>query len=573
MNTQENPILHKLELFIDNNLDQPGITSDYICKQVGVSRAHLHRILKQKTDLPVSLFIRKRRLEKAKNLLHNTEMRISEIADAVGISSPQNFSKYFTQEFESSPTDFRKNILPNSEKISIAVLPFQNMSRDSSQEYFSDGITEEIINVLSQVPALKVLGRSSTFVFKGKDLDIREIGKVLNVDYLLEGSVRKSENKLRISANLVSVKDGFQVWSEKFDRVEADIFDIQDEISIAILEGIKVKLFGKEKENAFKRYTNDHQAYQLYLQGRFYFNKFGGKEDFLKSISYFEAAIEIEPNYAPAYSGIASCYLNMWFYRYLKPEKCLKEIRLASDKSIQLDKEIPESHLALARMQLLCEWNFEEAEKSLKMALKLGGNLAEYHSLYALIYGLRGNHKAAKKHTQNALELDPLSLFNNFYASYLHWIFGDFEGAIAQGNNMLEIEPDFWGGNYIVGINLMKSQKYANAEIALNLALLQNYSGLTLSACGVLSGMKGEKQKGFDFISKMKDLDKTQPVSNYDLGIVYGVLGDIETACLFFEKAIKNHEPSMLFFKYIVRDWLEDFKDDQRVLQILKKTY
>ena len=176
---------------------------------------------------------------------------------------------------------------------SIAVLPFTNMSSDPEQEFFSDGISEEIINMLAQVPGLKVAGRTSSFSFRGKNMDMREIGEKLNVNHILEGSVRKSGSKIRITAQLVKVSDGYHLYSEKFDRELEDIFDIQDEIALAILNAIKMKLFDAEKRNVLKRYTDNTEAYQLYLQGRFHLNQFSGAEAIEKGIKYYEEAIKI----------------------------------------------------------------------------------------------------------------------------------------------------------------------------------------------------------------------------------------------------------------------------------------
>ena len=182
----------------------------------------------------------------------------------------------------------RKDVHQNS----IAVLPFANMSSDPEQEFFSDGISEEIINMLAQVPGLKVAGRTSSFTFKGKNQDLRTIGELLNVNLILEGSVRKSGNRLRITAQLINVADGYHLWSEKYDQQLEDIFDIQDEISLAILNAIKIKLFGAAKEALFKRYTDNPEAYQLYLQGRFYYNRWAGADGYKKTIEYYNEAIK-----------------------------------------------------------------------------------------------------------------------------------------------------------------------------------------------------------------------------------------------------------------------------------------
>ncbi|MFZ1560222.1 MAG: adenylate/guanylate cyclase domain-containing protein, partial [Saprospiraceae bacterium] len=191
---------------------------------------------------------------------------------------------------------------------SIAVLPFVNMSSDTEQEYFSDGISEEIINMLAQVSELKVIGRTSSFAFKGKNMDLKIIGEQLKVTHLLEGSVRKSGNKLRVTAQLISVSDGFHLYSEKFDRELEDIFDIQDEVSLAILNAVKIKLIGQEEKAVLKRYTDNIEAYQLYLKARYYYNKYT-PDAFLQAIDYLNSAIEIEPDYAIAYSSLSYCYL------------------------------------------------------------------------------------------------------------------------------------------------------------------------------------------------------------------------------------------------------------------------
>jgi adenylate cyclase len=573
----EKLLVEKLNHIIEANLDNPNLSTDNICHELGISRTKLYRIVKHEAQVSITIYIRKRKLDKAKTLLSTTDMRISEIADAVGINSPQNFSKYFVEEFNFSPSEFRK--LPqitetpviSTNDYSIAVLPFVNRSNDIEQEYFSDGITEEIINVLSQVPALKVVGRTSSFAFKGKNEDIRTIGSLLGVCYLLEGSVRKSENKLRITAQLVKVADGYHVWSEKYDRELADIFDIQDNIALAILQVIKIKLLSKDKESTLKRYTNNTEAYQLYLNGRYYYNKFDKAEEYLKAIAYFEAAIEIESNYAMAYSGIASCYLNLWFYRYLKPDECLTAMKFATNKAMQIDNEIPESYIAQARLQLFFEWDFKEANFSFKKALELGGNSAELHNQYALLCGFKGDHHLALEHTKLALLIDPFSLFNNFYSAYIFWLAGNFEEALKQGKIMIDLEPDFWGGHFIMGVNLLQLKKYTEALTALQLAIKYNQSGLTLSACGVFYGLTDQQDKAREILTKMENLSTNSPVSNYDIGIVYACLGEIETSCKYFEIAIENHEPSMLFFKFIVRDWLSDSLHDARYLSLIDK--
>src|ERR1019366_350753 len=243
-----------------------------------------------------------------------------------------------------APTESKMKIISQN---SIAVLPFTNMSSDPEQEFFSDGISEEIINMLAQVPGLKVAGRTSSFSFKGKNQDLRLIGEQLNVNHILEGSVRKSGNKLRITAQLIKVADGYHLYSEKFDRELEDIFDIQDEIALAILNAIKIKLLDAEKKDVLKRYTDNPEAYQHYLRGRFHVNQYSGADAFKKAIVYYETAIKIEPGYAPAYAGMGWCWLELWFFQFLSREQSLPQMIQSVQCAMELDDEIAESQISL----------------------------------------------------------------------------------------------------------------------------------------------------------------------------------------------------------------------------------
>lgn len=578
MHSSEKEIFEKLTHLIQQNLTNPAFSLTTICKELGISRTQLHRIVTAHSQLSITLYIRKVKMLKAKELLVNTDLRVSEITYEVGIDSPQNFSKYFTQEFNVSPTEFRKQAqteeIPTGPdpEVSIAVLPFVNMSSDPEQEYFCDGMTEEIINRLAQVSGLKVAGRTSSFTFKGQNMDVRQIGQRLNVHFVLEGSLRKSGNTLRITAQLNKVADGYQVWSEKYDREADDVFDIQDEISLSILNSIKSNLLGNEKDAVLKRYTNNSEAYRLYLYGRFYYNKFAGADNFYKAIDYYQAAIAIEPRYAIAYSGMASCYLSLWFYRYAPAGQCLPQLQQSAQRALELDDQIAESHLAIARVKMYYEWDLTGALRSFRKALELNHNMAEAHGQYALCLSIVDEIPNALNHARTAFDLDPFSLINNFYTGYIYWIAGDFRKALVQGKRLLELEPNFWGGHIIMGFNLIKSKQYDEALAELENALRQNYSGLTLSGYGSLLALMGHREKAREVLQQMEILHQTQPVANYDMGIVCACLGDKDTACDFFEKAIAMHEPPMLFFQFIVRDWLAHFKDDTRYKALLDKT-
>ncbi|MBO9613368.1 MAG: AraC family transcriptional regulator [Dyadobacter sp.] len=452
----------------------------------------------------------------------------------------------------------------SSAPVTIAVLPFTNLSSDPEEEYFSDGVTEEIINVLSRVPGLQVAGRTSSFTFKGKKYDPQWIGEQLQVGHILEGSLRTSADQLHIAATLVNTGDGTILWSEKYDRELEDIFDVQEEIAQAILDAVKIRLLGEEPALAFKRYTHNKEAYQLYLRARFYHNKFGGSDDYLKAIGYFREALKIDPAYAIAYSGIASCYLNMWFYRHMPAAKALPLMKEATEQALALDDAIAESYLALARMQMLYEWDFSAASASFKKALELNWNTADLHAQYALYLALTDRPAEAEEEAAQALALEPFSLINNFYAAYVYWISARFDLAVGQGRKLVALDPSFWGGHMITGLNLITLKQYPEAQEALEAALEINYNGITLSACGVLFGLSGEIESARDILTQMKTLQQTSVVAQYDLGIVNASIGETETAIACFQAAIDQHEPPMLFFKYITRDWLSGELYDER---------
>ncbi|MDH5386209.1 MAG: protein kinase, partial [Candidatus Aminicenantes bacterium] len=255
-------------------------------------------------------------------------------------------------------------------KNSIAVLPFQNISADPEQDYFCDGLAEELINALTQIKVLRVVARTSAFSFKGKDIDIREIGRKLNVEVVLEGSVRKAGNRLRVTAQLINVADGYHLWSERYDRDMEDIFAIQDEISLAIVEKLKVKLLGKEKAAIVKRYTEDQDAYNLFLKGRHYFQMMT-EEGYEKAIGCFEQAIQMDPNFALAYTGLGWIYQSRSYWESLPPHEAYPRARTYIKKALEIDHSLAEAHGLSGVISTLYDWNWVAAEQDFKNALKL----------------------------------------------------------------------------------------------------------------------------------------------------------------------------------------------------------
>src|SRR5216683_2339099 len=230
---------------------------------------------------------------------------------------------------------------------SVAVLPFANLSADAENEYFCDGLADELLNSLAKIDDLKVAARTSAFSFKGKNVNVSEIGERLGVKNVLEGSVRKSGNRLRISVQLVNASDGFHLWSERYDREMQDIFELQDEITLSVTVALKVRLLGKDRDVVLKRYTDDAEAYELFLKGRYYYYKYSA-EGWRRAIEFFEKAIEKEPNYAPAYAGMNSSWGFLWFLGFLPAEQAVPQMKAAAIKALEMDENLAEAHLSQA---------------------------------------------------------------------------------------------------------------------------------------------------------------------------------------------------------------------------------
>jgi serine/threonine-protein kinase len=386
------------------------------------------------------------------------------------------------------------------------------------------------------------------------------------VSHILEGSVRKSGNKIRITAQLIKVTDGYHLWSEKYDRELEDIFDIQDEISLAILNAIKIKLFGAAKEAVLKKHTDNPEAYQLYLQGLFYYNKWTGADNFNKAIDYFKAAIKIEPDYALAYYYIASSYGTLSFYNYLPPEKCLPQMNQATQQFLKFADESAEKHLALADM----ESDFAAATIEFKKAIELNPNSADAHVSFAVHMGFCGNYSEAIKHASIAHNLDPFSLINNYRIAIVYWMDGDYEKVLEYGRRLVELEPGFYGGHVIIGFGLEGLKRYKEAVPEIEMAVNQNYVSATLLRLGLIYGLIGEKEKAREVLEKMENLRSTQWVGNYDIGVVYMAMGEFDEAFQYFEKAIEKQEGLIVFLKYTIRSFPE-FEKDPRTKQLLEK--
>jgi TolB-like protein/Tfp pilus assembly protein PilF/predicted Ser/Thr protein kinase len=322
---------------------------------------------------------------------------------------------------------------------SIAVLPFTNLSADPEQEYFCDGMAEEIINALTHLEGLRVVARTSAFAFKGKSGDIREIGRQLDVETVLEGSVRKAGARVRITAQLVSVTDGYHIWSEKFDRELQDIFGIQDEISLAIVDRLKVRLLGKERAELTRRHTEDLGAYQLYLKGRYFWNR-RTKAALERALGCFQEAIERDPEYADAYVGLADAYNVLYARGHVPLQEAYQNATNAVLRALNLNESLAAAHTSLAEVKRVFESDLEGAEREFRHAIELNPGYATAHHWYSMMLVDAGRFEEAVEEGDRALDLDPLSTVIKLLVADLRSRAWDWAGAEEMYGHALEID-------------------------------------------------------------------------------------------------------------------------------------
>ncbi len=325
---------------------------------------------------------------------------------------------------------------------SIAVLPFANVSADPNTEYLSDGITDTLISSLSQLPKLRVLARSTVFAYKGRENDARKVGRELNVDTVLLGRLTQRGDTLMIQTDLVKVADGSELWGQQYDRKLSDILTVQGEIAKQISENLRLKLTGEERRQLVKQYTENSQAYQAYLKGRYYWNR-RTEEGFQKGVKYFQEAIENDPNYALAFAGLADSYDLLPRYGFLAPNEGYPEAKEAAIKALELDDTLAEAHASLGYAEVNYDWDWAGGEKEFKRAIELNPGYATAHHWYALYLAASGRLDEATSEIKRAQELDPLSLIINSNLGRILYFARKYDQAIEQFRKTIELDPNF----------------------------------------------------------------------------------------------------------------------------------
>ena len=447
---------------------------------------------------------------------------------------------------------------------SVAVMPFVNLSADPEQEYFCDGLTEELISTLSRIRDLKVVARTSAFALKGSGLDVRKVGRRLDVSTVLEGSVRKSGNRLRITAQLINATDGYHLWSERYDRELRDVFKIQDEISLAIVDILKVKLLGTEKEKLLKRYTDNVEAYNLYLLGLYFFNQFNFSL-FNKAIEYFRKALEKDPNYAIAYYGLGACYFCLAYFGLERTSTVRPEMQKYIRKALAIDENLSEAYDMLGLYNACFEWKWTEALSAWQRSLELSPSNVMALLSYSINRSSWGDFHLARELVKRAQIIDPLYDYGEFCAALPDFCTGKLDRVVERLTKYLKLDPPFWWGLWTLWRALSLTGRTAEALDACQKAF-------SITGREVIARMmeKAGIEDAFRTAAcSLAEYYQHHYTSAYDIATLFMHAGKQEEAIFWLGKSLDDVDPRLHFLN-VDPEW-QQLRNDPRFVQCLKK--
>src|SRR4029077_18887546 len=430
-----------------------------------------------------------------------------------------------------------------AQRIMLAVLPFENLSGDPKQEYFSDGLTEEMISQLGrwQPRRLGVIARTSATHYKGSKKRIDEIGRELAVSYILEGSVRRDEGRVRITAELIHVADQTPLWSETYDRDTADVFAVQSEVASRITQSLALELLPSQHASLLRSPTKDSAAHEAYLKGLYCLSNVTG-ENYERAKTYFERAIELDPNYAPAYAGLAEYY---WSTDKLPPQLAMSKAEQYALKSLQLDESLPEAHTALAGIRFFYNWDWSAAEKEFTRSLELNPSGAETHRLYSLyLASLKGAEEAVRE-IRLAQQLDPFSLNINTSAGWVFIYTRQYDQSIEQCRKALEIDPNYASAHDCLGEGYLAKGMFERAVAEFQLAASGGDPVRTVGLARAYAIM-GKIKEARKILDELKEASKRSYFPPYLFAMIHAALGENEQSLTWLEVAYAHRDPYLV---------------------------
>ena len=452
---------------------------------------------------------------------------------------------------------------------SLAVLPFINGNADAEMQYLSDGITEGIINSLSRLPELKVLASGTVFRFKGETVDPRKVGKELEVDAVVTGNVIQQNETLIVQVDLVNTRDGSQIWGERYSRKFSDLVQIESDISRAISDELRLKLTGNEKERLSKHSTENTEAYQLYLKGRYYWNK-RTEDGFRKAIDSFDQAIDKDPSFALAYAGLADCYGLLSNWGFLSPREGYTKAQAAVTRALALDEELAEAHTSLAFISVNYSWDFPLAEKEYKKAIELNPNYATAHHWYSLYLSQMGRTEEAIEEMNKALQIDPLSAIINSNLGYTFFLARKYDRAIDQLKKTLDLVPNFGLASQYLGLTYEQERMFAESLLFLEKASITSpeYLAFRASLARTLA-LDGKAEEAQKIVNQLTQASKQRYISPVDLSYVYAAMGRPDLAFEALDQAFEERSDLLVYMK--VEPRYDALRRDARFSSLLRR--
>jgi DNA-binding winged helix-turn-helix (wHTH) protein/TolB-like protein len=453
-----------------------------------------------------------------------------------------------------------KAVDPTSSIIeSIAVLPFINEASDADAEYFSDEITESLVNNLSQLPKLRVVPRSVVLNYKGHETDPRKIARELNVRAVLTGRVHRRGDTLSIQVDLIDATNVAQMWGKHYDRRVSDILLVQEDISRDIFENLRLKLSVEEQ--------NQLEAFSLYLKGRNSWNK-RTEDGLLQGIEYFRKAIEVDQSYAPAYAGLADCYNMLVVYGLSQPKDAFPRAKEAATKALSIDGTLAEAHTSLAFIKHRWDWGREEAEKEFQLAIKYKPTYAPAHQWYSSYLVAMGRFDEAIGEAKRAQELEPLSFIGNSHLGWILYLAGRYDEAIAHCKRLLDVDPNFFPARRYLGLVYEQKGMYREAIDQFQQGVKLSGNPLMLSLLGHAYAASGKKSEAKRILADL-DKEKQRYVSPYTIATIYAGLGDKDQAFKWLEKAFDERDIWLMNMR--VDPVLNPIRSDQRFTNLLQR--
>jgi len=455
-------------------------------------------------------------------------------------------------------------------KTVLAVLPFDNLSRDPDQEFFSEGLTEEMIAQLGKLnrDRLKVVARSSVAKYKGSTLAAREMGKELNADYLVQGSIRRSSDRIRITVQLIRARDQIDVWTESYDRELKDVLAVQDSVVRSIASEIHIALTEEQEERLSTPRQISPEAYEAYLKGRYYWNKRTG-ESMQKAEQYFEQAIDRDPTYAGAYSGLADCNSGLTWHGFKSPAEALPKAYAAARKALEINPESAEAHAFLG-LAMSHRWDWTGAEAEFSRALQLDPQYANAHHWYGDYLSIRGRHDEALAEAKHALELDPLNLMISTWVGLRYYMARDYSRAIDQNRNSVELDPNFAAAHLLLGEDYRGAGLHSEAVNELKKAAsLSGDSPLYTAQVAVALAVEGRSGDALRIAHELEAISRKRYVSPYGLAQIYAASNKKEDTFKWLQAAYEDHA---IWMGYLAVDPIFDrYRSDERFKDLLRR--